>query len=61
MIELKNICLYTRHTILNDVNYVFSDQKIYGIVAINGSGKTTLFRTMVNLRKAQGGKVLFDH
>lgn len=44
-----------------DVNYVFSDQKIYGIVAINGSGKTTLFRTMVNLRKAQGGKVLFDH
>ena len=61
MIELKNICLYTRHTILNDVNYVFLDQKIYGIVAINGSGKTTLFRTMVNLRKAQGGKVLFDH
>lgn len=61
MIELKNICLYTRHPILNDVNYVFSDQKIYGIVAINGSGKTTLFRTMVNLRKAQGGKVLFDH
>ena len=38
MIELKNICLYTRHPILNDVNYVFSDQKIYGIVAINGSG-----------------------
>ena len=61
MIELKNICLYTRHPILNDVNYVFLDQKIYGIVAINGSGKTTLFRTMVNLRKAQGGKVLFDH
>lgn len=53
--------MYTRHPILNDVNYVFLDQKIYGIVAINGSGKTTLFRTMVNLRKAQGGKVLFDH
>lgn len=61
MIELDHLTLYTRHPILNDVNYVFSDQKIYGIVAINGSGKTTLFRTMVNLRKAQGGKILFDH
>ncbi|MDO4664500.1 MAG: ATP-binding cassette domain-containing protein [Erysipelotrichaceae bacterium] len=61
MIELNNLCLYTRHPILDGVNYNFSDQNIYGIVAINGSGKTTLFRTMVNLRKAQGGQILFDH
>lgn len=60
MIELNNLCLYTRHPILDGVNYNFSDQNIYGIVAINGSGKTTLFRTMVNLRKAQGGRILFD-
>lgn len=60
MIELNNLCLYTRHPILDSVNYNFLDQNIYGIVAINGSGKTTLFGTMVNLRKVQGGRILFD-
>lgn len=61
MIQLDNLSLYTRHPILDHVNYIFNEQKIYGIVAINGSGKTTLFRTMLNLRKAQGGKILFDN
>lgn len=61
MIELKNVSIQTRHTILTDVDYTFHDKKIYGIVAENGSGKTTLFRTMVNLRKIQKGNILFDN
>lgn len=60
MIELKNVSIETRHSILNHVNYKFDDGKIYGIIAINGSGKTTLFRTMMNLRKAKEGNILFD-
>lgn len=60
MIELKNITIITRHPILNDVSYVFLDNKIYGIVAENGSGKTTLFRALVNLIKIKNGKIFFD-
>lgn len=60
MIELHNLSIETRHTILINVNFTFLDHHIYGIVAENGSGKTTLFRTLVNLRKAKSGTVLFD-
>lgn len=60
MIELKNISIKTRHSILTDTTYAFHENKIYGIVAENGSGKTTLFRTMVNLKKAKAGTILFD-
>lgn len=61
MIELNNITIETRHTILENVNYTFDSNKIYGIVAINGSGKTTLFRTMCNLLKPNKGTILYDN
>lgn len=60
MIELHDLSVETRHTILNNVSYAFYDNKIYGIVAENGSGKTTLFRTMVSLKRAKNGRILFD-
>ena len=60
MIELHNVTIETRHPILNNANYTFFDNKIYGIVAENGSGKTTLFRTMVNLKMIKTGSILFD-
>ena len=60
MIELNNVTIQTRHPILNNTSYTFFDNKIYGIVAENGSGKTTLFRTMVNLKRAKNGSILFD-
>lgn len=61
MIEIKNIEIKTRHPILIDTTYVFYENKIYGIVAENGSGKTTFFRTLVNLKQAKSGIILFDN
>ena len=60
MIELKNVTIETRHPILHNTTYMFTDGNIYGVVAENGSGKTTLFRTLVNLRKAKSGAIYFD-
>ena len=60
MIEIKNVSIETRHNILKDVNYIFEDGKIYGIVAINGSGKTTFFRTLVKLLHQSSGQIKFD-
>lgn len=61
MIELRNITIETRHPILNNVDYTFSDERIYGIVAENGSGKTTIFRSLVDLKKPLTGTILFDN
>lgn len=60
MIQLKNITIETRHSILRNVSFDFLDGKIYGIVAENGSGKTTLFRNLVNLRNLESGEILYD-
>lgn len=60
MIEIRNVSIETRHTILKDTNYIFEDGKIYGIVAINGSGKTTFFRTLVKLLHQSSGQIKFD-
>ena len=34
---------YSRHKVLTDVDYVFEEGKIYGLLGRNGAGKTTLF------------------
>lgn len=60
MIELKDITIETRHPILKNVDYLFKDCYIYGVVAENGSGKTTLFRTIMNLLHPKSGEILFD-
>ncbi|MEO2188275.1 ATP-binding cassette domain-containing protein [[Clostridium] innocuum] len=60
MIQLKDITIETRHSILTKTDYLFEDSCVYGIVAENGSGKTTLFRTMMNLLQPKSGKILFE-
>lgn len=60
MIELSNVTIKTRHTILKNTTYTFQDGCVYGIIAINGSGKTTLFRTMMDLIHPVEGTILFD-
>ena len=60
MIQLKDITIETRHSILTKTDYLFEYSCVYGIVADNGSGKTTLFRTMMNLLQPKSGKILFE-
>ena len=37
---------YGKHQVLNDVDYVFEEGKIYGLLGRNGAGKTTLFNCL---------------
>ncbi len=60
MLELKDVILKTRHTILNDESFSFENGKIYGIVAVNGSGKTTLFRAIMHLIPLSKGSIAID-
>lgn len=62
MIELKNLSIgYSRDTpLMTDVNYVFDDNKIYGILGKSGYGKSTLLKTIAGLLKPISGEVIID-
>ncbi len=60
MLEIKNVTLSTRFSILENANYTFEEGIIYGIIATNGSGKTTLFRSINNLIPIQSGNISID-
>lgn len=63
MIELKNLSVgYEKdNPIIQNINYVFKDNKIYGILGPSGYGKTTLIRTIANLLKPISGEILLNN
>ncbi len=63
MIELKKLTIgYTRDTpLISDIDYVFEDNKVYGILGKSGYGKSTLLRTIAGLQKPLRGEVFIDN
>ncbi|WP_088810871.1 MULTISPECIES: ABC transporter ATP-binding protein [Listeria] len=59
MIQVQNLDIVTRETLLKDSNFTFKDALIYGISAPNGSGKTTLLRVLAGLKPANRGQIIF--
>ena len=47
--------------ILNNVNYVFEESKIYVIYGKNGEGKSTLLKSILGLTKISNGKVVINN
>ncbi|UHR02549.1 ABC transporter ATP-binding protein [Peptoniphilus sp. GNH] len=61
MIELKNLSKsYGKTEVLENINSVFEDGKIYGLIGQNGSGKTTLMKIIANHIRKYQGEVLLD-
>jgi ABC-2 type transport system ATP-binding protein len=60
-IKIENIkkC-FGEKVAVNIDNYTIHSGDMLGLVGNNGAGKTTLFRLMVDLLKADNGRVLFD-
>lgn len=53
---------YTRDTpLISDIDYVFEDNKVYGILGKSGYGKSTLLRTIAGLQKPLSGEVFIDN
>lgn len=61
MIEIKNLS-HTLGTkaVLNDIDLVLSDNKIFGLVGVNGAGKSTLLRCMSAVYTPDSGSVEYD-
>jgi len=60
MLEIKDLSIVSRKTLLKDFSYRFEEGNIYGLVAINGSGKTTFFRAIMDLITNKSGKVFIN-
>ena len=62
ILELKDVSYtYTgKNNVIEHLNYVFEDGKIYAIVGKSGAGKTTLLSMMSLLTKPSDGQILFE-
>lgn len=61
MITVKNLELSIKNqNILTDINAVFEDGKIYGIVGNNGSGKTMLIKCICGFVRLTSGEILVN-
>lgn len=59
MIQLDQVALQIKNTqILKDINVVFEDGQIHGIVGRNGSGKTMLMKCICGFVRPTEGRVL---
>lgn len=61
MMHIQNLSKsFGSKTVLNDINILFEEGKVYGIVGENGAGKTTLFNCIAGL-EGYDGRITSDH
>lgn len=59
MIEVEHLSKsFREQSVLKDINVVFEQGKIYGIIGRNGSGKSMLFKCICGLIRPTQGRVL---
>ena len=51
---------FLKKTVLDDLNIVMEEGRIYGLVGPNGSGKTTLMRIVAGLLQPTSGSIAID-
>ena len=58
-IKIENLKkIYGENTVIDIPEFTISDGQLIGLVGNNGAGKTTLMRLMLDLIKANEGRVL---
>ncbi len=60
-VEMSNVTkAYGSKTVLHDLNLVFEEEKIYGLLGRNGAGKTTLMQLLAGHTLTSGGTISID-
>ena len=61
MIQITNLCKsFSDKKVIENLNLVIEDGKVFGLVGINGAGKSTLLRLVSGIYKADSGNILID-
>ncbi len=62
MLELKNVSqCYGQRWVLKEINFTFSEGRIYGIIGPNGAGKSTLLRVLTAMEKPREGEIRWEN
>lgn len=60
-IEVRNLSKqYGRTKALDDISFLLTEPKIYGLLGRNGAGKTTFMEILSGHQLTTGGEVLID-
>lgn len=51
--------IYHKTTVVQDINLLIEEGRIYGLIGKNGAGKTTLIKMLAGLIRPSGGKMIF--
>lgn len=54
------VVVYTKVTVLDNLNLTIEPNQIHGLVGLNGSGKTTLFNTIYGFVKSRKGSIYWN-
>lgn len=61
MIKIDNVSFEIEDKkILNNINLIINEGKIFGLIGPNGVGKTTLLRCLTGIYKPTNGEVIYD-
>lgn len=60
-IEVKNLeKKFKKIVVLHDINYTFTEGKIYGLIGRNGSGKSVFLKLLCGFYAPTKGEILYD-
>lgn len=61
MIEVKDLTkIYSKHKVIDSINFSIKNGKIYAMVGRNGAGKSTVLKILTTVLKPSSGEVILD-
>jgi ABC-2 type transport system ATP-binding protein len=58
LLRVENVSkAYGEHKVLQDINLTLTQSEIFGLIGLNGTGKTTLIKAILDLVRADSGRV----
>lgn len=62
ILTVKNLAVsYGSKTVINNINFTVSEDDFLVIFGVNGSGKSSLLKTLLSLKTASDGEIIFEN
>jgi len=62
MLEIKNLCVkYENIKAVTNISFGIEEKACVAVVGANGAGKSTLLKSIMGLKKADSGRIVFNN